>query len=76
MGREVARSSLTILVYSPNRKGGLNVFQRSTYHSVLFLQGNHRIIYLSKERGSKVFNSLLLQLVSRLLPRVATYQVV
>lgn len=71
-GQEMACSSFATLVFPFITKGGLNLSQRSTYHSLFFLQGNHRKIYLSKERGSKDFNSLLLQLVSGLFPYVAT----
>lgn len=76
LGQEVAHSSLTTLVSPHTTKGGLNLSQMSTYHSLLFLPGNHRKIYLSKERGSKDFNSSLLQLASGLLPYVGIYQVV
>lgn len=76
LGQEVAHSSLTTLVSPHTTKGGLNLSQMSTYHSLLFLPGNHRKIYLSKGRGSKDFNSSLLQLSSGLLPYVAIYQVV
>lgn len=76
LGQEVAHSSLTTLVSPHTTKGGLNLSQMSTYHSLLFLPGNHRKIYLSKERGSKGFNSALMQLASGLLPYVAIYQAV
>lgn len=76
LGQEVVHSSLTTLVSPHTTKGGLNLSQMSTYHSLLFLPGNHRKIYLSKEKGSKDFNSALLQLASGFLPYVAIYQAV
>lgn len=76
LGQEVAHSSFTTLVSPHTTKSGLNLSQMSTYHSLLFLPGNHRKIYLSKERGSKDFNSSLQQLARGLLPYVAIYQAV